>query len=77
MAHVYFHCSTPEGILLDRLGSTVQDLTEACERAECVAQALISAPGPEDWRNWTLRVTDEEGEELLQVPFAGLLGRPH
>jgi hypothetical protein len=77
MAHVYFHCSNPSGLLLDRHGSTVQDLTEVRECAARVVHAFISTPGPEDWRDWTLQVSDEEGEEILQVPFVSVLGRPH
>ena len=50
MAQIYFHCSSPAGLLLDRHGCTVQDLTEARERAACLVNTFISAPGPEDWR---------------------------
>ena len=77
MAHIYFHCASPAGLLLDRHGYTVEDLTEARERAACVVHAFISAAGPEDWRDWTLHVSDDEGEEILLVPFVSVLGRPH
>lgn len=77
MAHIFFHCSSPAGLLLDRHGCAVQDLTEARERAACVVRAFISAPGPEDWRDWSLHVSDEQGEEILLVPFVSMLGKPH
>jgi hypothetical protein len=77
MAHIYFHCSSPQGLLLDRHGSSVQDLAEAREYAARVVHAFIGAPGPEDWREWILRVSDEHGDEMLVVPFASMLGRPH
>ena len=77
MAHIYFHCSNPTGLLLDRHGCTVQDLAEIRDRAACVVQTFINAPGSEDWRDWTLHVSDEEGEEILLLPFTSVLGKPH
>ncbi len=77
MTHLYFHCSTPQGLLLDRFGSDVEDLCEAHERASGLILACIGEPGPEDWRDWAVSVSDEEGEELFAMPFAALLGRPH
>ena len=77
MAQIYFHCSSAEVVLLDRRGSDVEDLTEARERAVGVAQRFISRPGPEDWREWILHVSDGDGEEIFEMPFSSLLGRPH
>jgi hypothetical protein len=34
-------------------------------------------PGPEDWREWILHVSDGDGEEIFEMPFSSLLGRPH
>jgi hypothetical protein len=62
-----------EGILLDRHGSEIDDLTEACEHAARFVEKYIASPGPQDWRKWTLTV----GEELLLVPFLTELGKPH
>ncbi len=77
MAQVYFHCSSAEEVLLDRRGSDVEDLTEARERAVGVVRRFISRPGPEDWREWVLHVSDGDGEEIFEMPFSSLVGRPH
>ncbi len=77
MADVYFHCSNERGVLIDRNGTAVDDLAEARERAVCLATSLIMRPGTEDWRDWVVHVTGEDGEEILEVPFATLLGKPH
>jgi hypothetical protein len=77
MAQIYFHCSTADRVLLDRRGSDVEDLTEARERAFGFVQTFISLPGPEDWRDWVLHVNDADGEEVFNMPFSSLLGRPH
>jgi len=31
----------------------------------------------EDWRGWVLHVSDESGEEIFNLPFDSLLGKPH
>ncbi|MGP0094449.1 MAG: DUF6894 family protein [Xanthobacteraceae bacterium] len=77
MAQMYFHCSSAEGVLLDRCGSDVEDLTEARDHAVGVVQRFISRPNPEDWRQWILHVSDVDGEEIFAMPFLSLLGRPH
>lgn len=77
MAQVYFHCSNPIGVAIDRCGSAVADLVEAREHAALVVRALIMTPVLEDWRDWVLHVTDQDGEEIFDVPFASMLGRPH
>ena len=77
MTHLYFHCGTPEGMLLDRRGREVEDLVEAHERAAAIVHACIGRPGPEDWRVWTVCISDDAGEELFVLPFAAVLGRAH
>ena len=77
MAQMYFHCLSEEGILLDRHGSEIADLSDACEHAAQVVRKCIATPGPQDWRSWTLTVSDKDGDELFLVPFSSLLGRPH
>jgi hypothetical protein len=42
-----------------------------------VVRSLIMAPGPEDWRGWVLHVSDDDGEEIFDLPFASVLGKPH
>jgi hypothetical protein len=77
MTHLYFHCDTPHGLLADRRGSEVEDLADASDRAEAMILACIAKPGPEDWRSWTFCISDADGDELLEVPFAAVLGRLH
>jgi hypothetical protein len=77
MTHLYFHCATPEGLLLDCRGIAVDDLAEAHDCAAGIIRACIGKPGPEDWRAWSVSVSDDAGEELMVVPFAAVLGRPH
>jgi len=77
MTQVYFHCSSTQGALIDRCGAAVGDLTEACERADAVMRSLIMAPGTEDWRGWVLHVSDDTGEEIFEVPFSSVIGRPN
>jgi hypothetical protein len=77
MAQVYFHCSTASDVVLDRHGSNVEDLHEAREHASRIIGMLIATPGPQDWREWVLHVADADGEEILVMPFAALIGRSH
>jgi uncharacterized protein DUF6894 len=77
MADVYFHYSNGRGVLIDRNGTAVEGLADACEHAVRRARSLIMTPGPEDWRRWVLHITDDDGEEILELPFSTLLGKPH
>jgi hypothetical protein len=76
MAHVYFHFSTPDGIIVDRRGREIEDLSEVCERAELAIHSLLSSPKMEDWRSWVLYATDEESE-IFELPFSSVIGRLH
>jgi len=78
MAQLYFHCSSRDGILVDTDGSYVEDFADAHLQAAQIVQTLIATPSLEDWRDWTLQVTDEDRSEVvLTLPFASLLGKPH
>jgi hypothetical protein len=77
MAQIYFHCSSGQGVLLDRRGTDALDLTEAREGAARFVGSLVAMPNQEDWRDWVLHVSDEEGEEVFLLPFSSVLGRPH
>ena len=77
MAQVFFHCTSTKGVWIDRSGTAIDDLTEAREHAALVVQSLIMAPSLEDWRGWVLHVSDDCGDEILVVPFASMLGKPH
>jgi hypothetical protein len=77
MAQLYFHCSSPERVVPDRCGSDLDDLVEAHEQAIAFVQRIVAAASLEDWRSWTLRVLDDAGEEVFEVPFASVIGRAH
>ncbi len=77
MTQVYFHCSSTNRVLLDHNGAEVGDLIEAHERATGIARELIATPGGEDWRDWTMHINDEFGDEIFALSFASLLGRLH
>jgi hypothetical protein len=77
MADVYFHFSNTRGVLIDRSGTAVDDLDDAREHAVCAVRSLIMTASAEDWRGWILHVTDDDGDEVFDMPFATLLGKPH
>ena len=77
MALLYFHYTNDDGTLIDRRGSDMSGIAEACEHATCVVHSLIATPSTEDWRGWILHVIDELGEELFAMPFSSVLGKPH
>jgi hypothetical protein len=77
MPQVYFHCSNPKEVLIDRSGLAVNDLTEARDHAANIVRSLTMTRSLEDRRAWVLHVSDDLGDELFVVPFAFVLGRPH
>jgi hypothetical protein len=74
---LYFHCSNARETWVDSSGTEVRGLADAGRHAMHIMRALIAEPTLEDWRNWTLQVSDEDGEPLLSVPFVSALGKPH
>ena len=77
MTHVFFHCANAELVVLDPRGTDVEDMVEAHQRAIQVIQDYVGKISPDDWRAWTLHVSDEEGEEIFLMPFSYVLGRLH
>ena len=77
MTQVYFHCSNTKNIFVDRRGAVVEDITEARDHATRVVQSLTKERTLQDWRDWVLHVSDDQGDELFVVPFAFVLGKPH
>jgi hypothetical protein len=77
MAQVYFHYSNADGALVDRRGTVLDNLADLNDCAMGVVQSLISVPSAEDWRQWVLHVSDDQGEELFVLPFTKLLGKPN
>ncbi len=58
-------------------GATIQGGVMAFGSPARVVRSLIMTPGPHDWRGWVLHVSDDLGDEILSVPFASVLGKPH
>ena len=77
MTQVYFHCSNTKNVFVDRRGAMVDDLAEARDHATSVVQSLTKTRSLEDWRDWVLYVSDDQGDELFVVPFAFVLGKPN
>ena len=77
MTQVYFHCSTTRKVFLDRHGAEVSDLDEARDHATRLVQFVTSESNLEDWRDWVLHVSDDQGDELFVIPFVFVLGKPH
>jgi hypothetical protein len=77
MVQVYFHCSSIEGTLIDRRGAAVANLTEARDHAARIMRSMILTPGTEDWRDWVIHVSDDDGGEIFDLPFTSILGKPH
>ena len=77
MTQVYFHCSNTKKVFVDRRGAVVDDPAEARDHATRVVQFLTSERSLEDWRDWVLHVSDDQGDELFVVPFICVLGEPN
>lgn len=77
MTRVYFHCSGANEVILDRRGSEIDHLGDAHDLALEVVHSCIATTGSEDWRDWFVHVSDDEGEELFVLPFSHVIGRLH
>jgi hypothetical protein len=77
MARVYFHCSDDLTVLLDRRGSDLDDLTDIHQCAVQVAHSCIATTAADDWRDWTVHVSNDDGEEIFMLPFIAVIGRLH
>jgi hypothetical protein len=77
MTQVYFHCSNTKKVFVDQRGAAVNDLAEARDHATRVVQSFTNERTLENWRDWVLHVSDDQGDELFIVPFTFVLGKPH
>ena len=73
MTQVYFHCSNTKKVFVDYRGAVV----DARDHATRVVQSFTNERSLEDWRDWVLHVSDDQGDELFVVPFTFVLGRPN
>jgi hypothetical protein len=67
MTQVYFHCSNAKKVFVDRRGAIVDHLAEARNRATRVVQSFTNELSLQDWRDWVLHVSDDQGDELFVV----------
>ena len=77
MTRIFFHCSNTRKVFLDYRGTMVDDLTDARDHATRVVQSVTNERSLEDWRDWVLHVSDDQGDELFIVPFTFVLGKPN
>ena len=77
MTHVYFHCSSDRGMMINQRGAAVDDLVAARDYAARVVRSLVVANSAKDCHDWVLHVSDDLGIEIFVVPFAFLLGTSH
>lgn len=77
MTKVYFHCSNTKKVFVDRRGAILDDLAEARDHATRIVQSLTSERSREDWHDWALHVSNNQGDELFVVPFIFVLGEPN
>ena len=77
MTQIFFHCSNTKKVFLDRRGAVVDDLAEARDLATRVVQSVANESTLEDWRDWVVHVSDDQGDELFIVPFTLILGKSH
>ncbi|MGY3534481.1 DUF6894 family protein [Bradyrhizobium sp. USDA 4452] len=77
MGQLYFHCSHPQGTLIDRSGAAIADLAEARDYATGIVHSLLRKRSSEDWRGWVLHVCDDLGDDVFVMPFSVVLGKPH
>ena len=77
MTQVYFHCSNSREVRIDRSGEAVSDLAEARDRAAGIVRSLIMGRDEEDWRDWVVHVSDDFDDEIFEVSFSSVLGKPN
>ena len=77
MTQVYFHCSNSREVRIDRSGEAVSYLAEARDRAAGIVRSLIMGRDEEDWRDWVVHVSDDFDDEIFEVSFSSVLGKPN
>ena len=77
MTRVYFNYSNSDGLCVDQRGTAVGNFSELCDHATRAVRSLIARQGPEDWRDWTLHISDDLNDEILVLPFSSMLGKLH
>jgi len=66
---LYFNCWSPDRTLPDLKGVDVDDLGAARDHAIRAIQAVVATGNTERWRKWALRVSDDAGKDVFEMPF--------
>ncbi len=66
---LYFNCWSPDRTLPDLKGVEVDDLNAARDHAIRAIQSVVATGNTELWRKWALRVSDDAGDEVFDMPF--------
>ena len=74
---VYLHSSSTRELRLDQFGPVVSNLAQAPHRAASVVRTLMMEASAEDWRDWVVHVSDDFDDEIFEVSFSSVLGKPH
>ena len=77
MTQVFFHCSNTKKVFVEYSGAMVEDLAEARDHAARLVQSFTNERSLENWRDWVLHVSDDQGDELFVIPFTFVLGKPN
>jgi hypothetical protein len=78
MAHLYFHCTNSSEVLPDMRGRELDSLGDAqAEAVEIARLVMACATGLTDFRDWLIHVEDDEGDEVMVLPFTFVRARAH
>jgi hypothetical protein len=73
MPRYYFNTRIGDELVADPDGEELRDPHRAWEVARAMIQELLKSGGAEDLLRAVLEVTDDEGEIVLEFPFAEAL----
>jgi hypothetical protein len=68
MSRFFFHFSSKEDTVHDSNGRELSDLSEAHRHAMLLIHKMILLDDM-DWRGWSVKITDADGQSMLNVLF--------
>jgi hypothetical protein len=77
MHRVYFHCTGPSAVVVDQLGTVAENFRDVQARAAAIVTALMADSVSQDWRDWMVHVSDEDGDDMFTMPFSSVMARLH
>lgn len=75
MVQVYFYCLNSEGMLIDYNGVVVFNFSEVCDCVVQIMCVMILMFSSEDWCDWVIYVSDDDGEEIFDFFFIVMFGK--